>query len=1096
MKVSVIVPTYNQEKFISQCLDGALSQETDFEYEILIGEDGSTDSTKSICEEYVRKYPDKIKLFSTKPEEKYYVNGRPSGRMNLINLLKSSRGEYIAICEGDDYWTDKKKLQKQADILDARKDAAICFHNMTMIYEDGSAPSRLTNQNQKTISSVFDLAMTNFIFTASCMFRNQFWKSFPEYFIKSPIGDYPLHLMNAQHGSIYYIDEPMGVYRVHKGGLWESKTWIYRYQAWVDLQDSLIGNFTDKLDYLFRFSQIFYCLKLAEQFLTENNHEDYKKYYLKALRNECLIIDYPGFENRKQTVISAFDGATEELKRDKEYIYLREEFLNKIKRVSVSIDDKLMEAGSNKDAKASIIILTYNSEKTLPALLHSLEYSIRPGDEVIIVDNNSNEGTSRIINKFLKTNYNFRFIQNKTNLGFSAGSNVGIKAAINPFIILLNPDTIVTKNWIPRLLAHFDNDKIAAVGPVSNYVAGLQRMDLYLKKLPENLDMDGIGDFVYNAFNGKSIETKLLIGFCIALRKSVIDKLGHLDEDLFLGNDDLELSWRLRLNGYTLKVALDVFIYHEGQHSFNTESKSTTSKLVQESSDALYEKLKKHYGKGNVPPPEALWGIDWFKPTVCEFNQTAKLNSAPASNGVKRKIPQNDKVVSIIILTYNQLEYTKQCIDSIRNRIKTNYELIIIDNASSDKTIEYLRNITLDDKRIKIIENKYNIGFPKGVNQGLKNASGSYVLIANNDIVVTDNLLERLIEVAESDEKIGIVGPISNMVSGFQIDKSANYKNLTEMYKHAENLRIRNQGQMLNFPRIAFLFALIKKEVIEKIGGLDERFTPGNYEDDDFCLRAQKAGFKTVIVKDAFVHHFGSKSFTAEGVEKYKNRLLANQKIFVEKWGATPDEIWIANKKNKERELFIPLNKDEIYESYLRASILAKEEDYQWAYESLKTAFSVLDTQKSINVKIEDVYNLAGEIKAAALSEHEKDFTFEFNEGYRHFINKEFEEAIEKFTFCETGIIKGYFVSSIVSLDDLYVLKGASNLSLKNYEAAKEEFMKAINLNSNSSKAYEGLGEAYYGLNEFMKAKEAFNNALELGGGENAKLKLKLIEDK
>lgn len=192
-------------------------------------------------------------------------------------------------------------------------------------------------------------------------------------------------------------------------------------------------------------------------------------------------------------------------------------------------------------------------------------------------------------------------------------------------MVLLNPDTIVTKNWTDRLLFHFSDLKIAAVGPVSNYVAGYQKMELYLKNIPDNVALTEITQLIYNENNEKSVNTKLLIGFCVAIRKSVLDELGMLDENLFLGNDDLELSWRFRLNGYSLKVATDTFIYHEGQQSFNTKPKEITNNLVQQSTDALYSKLQEHYGVNNVPTPNELWDINWFTPSSSKFNPSSKL---------------------------------------------------------------------------------------------------------------------------------------------------------------------------------------------------------------------------------------------------------------------------------------------------------------------------------------------------------------------------------------------------------------------------------------------------------------------------------------
>src|SRR5690606_24113344 len=119
MKLSVCIQTYNHAPYIAQALDSVLMQETDFDFEILLGEDESTDGTREICQEYARQHPDKIRLFLNSRENVIYINGRPTGRWNFMNNLRHVRGEYVALLDGDDYWTDPRKLQKQVDVLDA-----------------------------------------------------------------------------------------------------------------------------------------------------------------------------------------------------------------------------------------------------------------------------------------------------------------------------------------------------------------------------------------------------------------------------------------------------------------------------------------------------------------------------------------------------------------------------------------------------------------------------------------------------------------------------------------------------------------------------------------------------------------------------------------------------------------------------------------------------------------------------------------------------------------------------------------------------------------------------------------------------------------
>lgn len=668
-----------------------------------------------------------------------------------------------------------------------------------------------------------------------------------------------------------------------------------------------------------------------------------------------------------------------------------------------------------KEKSASIIMLTYNSAKTISKCLQSVSENLRDIDEVIIVDNNSEDKTCLVVEKFIVGKKQFKFIKNQSNIGFSAGTNVGIRASKNHFVVLLNPDTIATKHWIDRLIFHFSDLKIAAVGPVSNYVAGYQKMELYLKNIPDNFALNEITKLIYNENKGKSVNTKLLIGFCVAIRRNILDELGLLDENLFLGNDDLELSWRFRINGYSLKVATDTFIYHEGQQSFNSKPKEMTNNLVQQSTDALYSKLKEHYGIDNIPTPKELWDINWFTPSNSKFNPSSKLldkKNIYSNENIEQPIleSESENSVSIIILTYNGVEYTKQFYNSLIETTNLDYELVIVDNSSTDGTKEFIKSISLNNKNVKAIFNDYNLGFPAAVNQGLQCTQSKYILIANNDIILTKNWLERLIQVAESDKRIGIVGPISNEVSGLQKDNKVNYKTIDEMHHYAASVSDKNKNKIMRFPRVAFLCTLIKRAVIEKIGGLDERFSPGNYEDDDYCLRAQLAGYKTVIAQDVFIHHYGSKSFKAAGEKQYGERLKINREIFINKWDADPDEIWLQKKPfNNYKTLFISINEDEFVKRFERASKHLEDKEYNFALSELEFSLNQYDSS---------------------------------------------EKAV-----------------SIISKEDLLILSANISLILKDLEKAKSNFEEALKLNPTSSESCFGLGQVFYQAELFEESK-------------------------
>ncbi|MDH7605811.1 MAG: glycosyltransferase, partial [Melioribacter sp.] len=341
--------------------------------------------------------------------------------------------------------------------------------------------------------------------------------------------------------------------------------------------------------------------------------------------------------------------------------------------------------------------------------------------------------------------------------------------------------------------------------------------------------------------------------------------------------------------------------------------------------------LNKFYMKSKKIPPFLQNSIikEYSKELFEDFNSLESNKNIQKSVNVfneeftKTSINQKkmNYEVSILVATFNGLEYTQKFIESLISSTDINYELIIVDNNSHTELLRYLKRLENKINNIKIIYNKENYGFPKAINQAILLANSNYLLIVNNDIIFTEKSIDRLIDFAKTDPNIGIVAPISNEVSGLQRDLDAKYTSIEEMHKYSNFIRENNKGQLLFFPRVAFLCTLIKKELIEKIGGLDERFSPGNYEDDDFCLRAQLAGFKTVIAKDVFIHHFGSKSFKANGTEAYRKRLETNKQIFIDKWGATPDEIWLQNKTIKQRQIYYPIDNDLFKQYFERTKI-------------------------------------------------------------------------------------------------------------------------------------------------------------------------------
>ncbi len=212
--VSILCFAYNHAEFIAQCLDGFLLQETTFPVEIIVHDDASTDGTQGIIESYHQAYPQLIRIVLQK--ENIY---RKCRHRMLDICMEAASGEYMAICEGDDYWTSPSKLEKQARILQQDSSISLVFHNCWVRYVD-STKDYLMNQNlgkdRFTIDDV--LSMDWFIATASIMIRT-IHLSIPECLRFSHGGDIIMHMMAALNGEIRYLDEVGGVYRRHSGGV-------------------------------------------------------------------------------------------------------------------------------------------------------------------------------------------------------------------------------------------------------------------------------------------------------------------------------------------------------------------------------------------------------------------------------------------------------------------------------------------------------------------------------------------------------------------------------------------------------------------------------------------------------------------------------------------------------------------------------------------------------------------------------------------------------------------------------------------------------------------------------------------------------------
>ncbi len=235
---------------------------------------------------------------------------------------------------------------------------------------------------------------------------------------------------------------------------------------------------------------------------------------------------------------------------------------------------------------------------------------------------------------------------------------------------------------------------------------------------------------------------------------------------------------------------------------------------------------------------------------------------------------------SIIILTHNQLELTTQCLDSIRKYTPEPYELIVVDNNSTDGTVSYLEQ----QADVKKIYNKENLGFAKGCNQGVAISTGENVLFLNNDTVVTEHWFKNMLRALYSDEKVGMVGPVTNYVSGHQ-KIPVTYQDTIGLHNFAQEYCSQHAGLTRRVHRLVGFCLLVKKKVLDDIGLFDERFGIGNYEDDDLCFRAVNRDYVLLIALDSFIHHVGHATFNNTPGINLAQLLHENKIKAFQKWG-------------------------------------------------------------------------------------------------------------------------------------------------------------------------------------------------------------------
>jgi GT2 family glycosyltransferase/glycosyltransferase involved in cell wall biosynthesis len=316
---------------------------------------------------------------------------------------------------------------------------------------------------------------------------------------------------------------------------------------------------------------------------------------------------------------------------------------------------------------------------------------------------------------------------------------------------------------------------------------------------------------------------------------------------------------------------------------------------------------------------------------------------------------------SIIVLTYNNLEYTRQCVESIfAVTDEPDFELVLVDNASQDDTPAYLQAVAAEHDNVRLILNETNQGFARGNNLGVKASTGEVLVFLNNDTIVTRGWLKSLVAHLR-DPQVGMVGPVTNN-AGNASQIRAGYEQVDGLAEFAEAYTRAHAGQSMPVEMLAFQCVVIPRQVYDQVGPLDEEFNIGMFEDDDYAFRLHQAGYVILCAEDAYVHHWGSASFSQLDFATYWRIYRENLQRFERKWEVT----WQP-----------PLRRPEFLRGQLRQSL----DSYLWILQELEVESQDLeDRTREINALQEQNERLtvaAGEFNTKAAEYDQKIYTLQ-----------------------------------------------------------------------------------------------------------------------
>ena len=494
----------------------------------------------------------------------------------------------------------------------------------------------------------------------------------------------------------------------------------------------------------------------------------------------------------------------------------------------------------------SVLIVTYNSAQTIENCLHSLSKAISPGDEVVMVDNASSDDTRELVSQCQhRFGLQGQLIHSDRNLGFSRGVNLAAERAQNGILLLLNPDTVVSSPFLDRMAGHLlSSETVGAVGATADYASGANKVTDYVPAADiRGRSVEEVSEILASRAP-EPVETKLLIGFCLMLERQAFEAVVGLPKQLFVGSDDLYLSWALRELGYKLLVAADVFVQHIGQVSFSSCSPAVNNMFLWQSQETLYEMMYARKGRA-LAESTALFGPNMFEPIR--------------------------ECISVVVLASLDEAATQRTLESLSQNTHRELEVIVVGPVDAGLVQRWS-----EANQIQACSLEVPMGISRALrlNEGLAVCSGDYIACVGEGVELSPYWLANLLAGMRLDPEIGMVGPRMPVGTLDQRVPEVGYTDIEGFQQFVDAWAIEYAGVARPTTSLSTDCVLMTRACVEQVGGFDPAYWGREICDRDFGMRLMRCGLKQAVIHTVYVHSepHPSEELLAESITRYDGR--------------------------------------------------------------------------------------------------------------------------------------------------------------------------------------------------------------------------------